>query len=119
MLKSGNTHVYFALYTLPVNHAIFVDIVFMLYNDAMLYNSSSKVLKSVHGKSLLRELSDRQARLERVLEILNKEPNAGRLRDPETGFSFTRLDREASRGRRKAVEAAVLMIEDFYDSSFT
>jgi hypothetical protein len=54
---------------------------------ATLLNKNSSTLKSVHGKSLLRELSDRQANLDKVIEILNKEPHAGRLKDPETGFN--------------------------------
>ena len=47
-------------------------------------SSGAKVLKSIHGKALLAELSSREPNLQTILEYIQKDPHAGRLKQSFT-----------------------------------
>lgn len=47
--------------------------------------TTGKQLKSVLGKSLIRELKDKSADIHKVIDYVTREPHASRLKDQETG----------------------------------
>lgn len=46
---------------------------------------ATKILKSKHGKSLLRELSEKAGDINKIVGFITEDPFAGRYRDPESG----------------------------------
>ena len=44
-----------------------------------------KTLKSKHGKSLIRELSEKTGDINKIISFINEDPLAARYKDPESG----------------------------------
>lgn len=75
--------------------------------------SSSKILRSTHGKGLLRELSSgpKHARLDFCIESVQKDPFAGRLQDSEHGNNSFHLVLSLGYGKDFMTTLLAVLIE--------